>query len=176
MNWQNTNRLEQGRLLLLVAFSEKGSELFWMVVTHSDPWLLERGLVGVEFVHGDPLFLLHCLEFNRLMGTSHHTRLCESQIFFPAYRPVLQTLRNLSHNVDTLPFQSYFVYGNPQPYRPPYIRDNIELFHEILERHIEVPITFHCCWAMRVVCVCVCVCVCVWVWERVRVVGVFVIQ
>lgn len=38
----------QGRLLLIVAFSEAGSELFWMVVTHRDPWLLERGIVGTR--------------------------------------------------------------------------------------------------------------------------------
>jgi len=61
----NPPHLPQGRLLLIVAFSETGSELFWMVVTHRDPWLLERGMVGVEFVKGDPLFLLHCLEFAR---------------------------------------------------------------------------------------------------------------
>lgn len=46
----------------------------------------------------------------------------------PAYRPVLETLRHLSHHIEELPFQSFFVYGNPQPYRPEYIRSNLGLF------------------------------------------------
>ncbi len=33
--------------------------------------------------------------------------------------------------------QSFFVYGNPQPYRPEYIRNNLGLFRELLQRHIE---------------------------------------
>lgn len=30
---------------MVVAFSEQGSELFWVVVSHRDPWLLDRGIL-----------------------------------------------------------------------------------------------------------------------------------
>ena len=88
--------MEQGRLLLLEAYRDGDVEWFWLMVSHRDPFLLSRGVLGVEVVQGDPLAL------PQRLFEDEGARLWESNIFFPAFRPVLTALWEYSKRPETV--------------------------------------------------------------------------
>eukprot|EP01059_Diplonema_ambulator_P019533 TRINITY_DN3293_c0_g1_i1.p1 TRINITY_DN3293_c0_g1~~TRINITY_DN3293_c0_g1_i1.p1 ORF type:complete len:1890 (+),score=667.66 TRINITY_DN3293_c0_g1_i1:65-5734(+) len=106
--------------------------VWWGVVAHRDQILLNEGIIGVEFIAGDPHELQKQLQALQLAASDQECWLVEARsIFFSGYRPVLEALQQfgrMSVKTGHCPFEDYLVYGRDKPCIPPWVKHNEAAF------------------------------------------------
>eukprot|EP00667_Euglena_gracilis_P000393 EG_transcript_393 len=94
-----TERLTGGKLLCITT-DKFENELWWAVVEVRHPDLIKAGVVGVQFLQGNPKGLLRCARRNQLAKRSAESIMVEADIFFHNQKAVLQSLDQLHQNSD----------------------------------------------------------------------------
>eukprot|EP01064_Diplonema_japonicum_P008246 TRINITY_DN15729_c0_g1_i1.p1 TRINITY_DN15729_c0_g1~~TRINITY_DN15729_c0_g1_i1.p1 ORF type:complete len:1860 (+),score=509.10 TRINITY_DN15729_c0_g1_i1:53-5632(+) len=112
------------------------STVWWAVVSHRDQILLNEGILGLEFIAGDPLDLQKKLQHLQYTAKDQECWLVEARtIFFSGYRPVLEALQQFGRAAvekGHCPFEDYLVYGNDKPRTPPWVAHNeLEFVQEL---------------------------------------------
>ena len=131
---------EKGNLVGLSVDRFK-STVWWAVVSHRDQVLLSQGIVGLEFISGDPLDLQARLQALQRKGQDSECWIVEaSTVFFSGYRPVLEALQLFSRKATEeghCPFEDFLVYGRDKPTMPPWVHNNKEDFMKELQHCTE---------------------------------------
>eukprot|EP00756_Hemistasia_phaeocysticola_P032135 Hpha_TRINITY_DN16394_c1_g16::TRINITY_DN16394_c1_g16_i1::g.58976::m.58976 len=132
--------LDKGNLVGLTTDRFK-EHVWWGVVSHRDQQLLSQGIVGIEFIRGNPNELRNELERLQLIGADRECWMVEAQsLFFTGYRPVLEALKDMgtkAKETGRCPFEEYLVYCRSLPQTPPWVKNNSELFKRQVDRCVE---------------------------------------
>ena len=117
-------------------------QVWWAVVSHRDQTLLTQGIVGLEFIRGNPRVLQERLEISQRKGLEK--KMCwmveARTVFFAGARPVLEALQQFGRNAiknKHCPFEDYMVYGRNVKSTPPWVLNNKAIFLEQLKTCIE---------------------------------------
>eukprot|EP01061_Rhynchopus_euleeides_P007548 TRINITY_DN16596_c0_g1_i1.p1 TRINITY_DN16596_c0_g1~~TRINITY_DN16596_c0_g1_i1.p1 ORF type:complete len:1861 (+),score=636.71 TRINITY_DN16596_c0_g1_i1:235-5817(+) len=128
---------EKGNLVALT-LDRFASTIWWAVVSHRDQVLLSEGIVGLEFVSGDPRLLQKKLQELQRSGEDKECWIVEAKtVFFAGYRPVMEALQLFARNAKKegrCPFEDFLVYGQNGTRKPQWVEHNKETFASELKR------------------------------------------
>eukprot|EP00659_Diplonema_papillatum_P014056 gene14056-21508_t len=117
------------------------TNVWWAVVSHRDQALLSQGIVGLEFISGNPLDLQMQLQQLQRRGDDRECWLIEARsIFFAGFRPVFEALQQFTRKAIATghcPFEDYLVYARDRPKMPLWVEHNQDVFSQELQNCVE---------------------------------------